>query len=82
MADVIHYNLPHRVSSELTRRFFGIPAISYFGDFGALLPAAPIAAKWVEAFRRQRSLRCIQIERDISELGPDVAPICLLVDSP
>ena len=49
IADVIHYDVFSRILAELMRRIFGIPMISYFDDFGALLPASP-AIRGLEVF--------------------------------
>ena len=46
---VIHYNVFPRILSELTCRFLGIPMLSYFDDFGDLLPSS-LAKKAIHTF--------------------------------
>ena len=37
IASVIHYNVFARIITELVNRIFGIPLISFWGDFGGLM---------------------------------------------
>ena len=49
---VLHYNVFSRVLSELFTQLFGVPMLSFFGDFGALAPAeiAPLAPQTFTSF--------------------------------
>ena len=58
-------------------RIFGIPTISYFDAFGALLPDA-LAANGLAALNKWRSLLGIQIKCDKSEVGPKTTALYLL----
>ena len=54
-AAVVHYNVFSRIISELVCRIFGIPMISYFDDFGAMLPEQ-LAQKEIATFAKWRIL--------------------------
>ena len=61
VAAVIHYNIFSRMISELMCRIFGIPMLSYFDDFGALLTAA-MAHEGLDTFTKWRSLLGIKLK--------------------
>ena len=68
---VIHYNVLSRILAELMCRIFGIPAISYFDDFGALLPAC-LATQGLSVFTRWCALMGIGLETIKSEVGDNI----------
>ena len=78
---VIHYNIFSRILAELTCRIFGIPMISYFDDFGALLPAS-IAKSGLNTFTKWCHVLGISLKTAKSEVGTDVTFLGLLGSFP
>ena len=81
IAAVIHYNVFSRIISELMCRLFGIPMISYFDDFAALLPSS-LAASGLDTFSRWCSIMGITLKLKKSEVGPHVTFLGLLGSFP
>ena len=71
IAAVLHYIVFSRIIAELMCRVMGIPMISYFDDFGALLPAE-IARKGLQTFTQLRQLLGITLKSAKSEVGPHI----------
>ena len=78
---VLHYNIFSRIIDELTCKLFGVPMLSYFGDFGALLPAS-LAAKGLHTFSRTCQTLGITPKLAKSEVGPEVTFLGLLGSFP
>ena len=81
ISEVLHYNIFSRVVAELVCRTFGIPMLSYFDDFGALLPAS-LASRGLRVFSRWRELLGISLKLAKSEVGPRITFLGLLGSSP
>lgn len=81
IAAVIHYHVFSRIISELMCRLFGISTISYFDDFGALLPASR-SPKGLETFHQCIALPGIHLKQAKSEVGPHVTALGFLGASP
>ena len=81
VAAVIHYNTFSRIISELVCRLFGIPMLSYFDDFGALLPAN-LARKGLVTFTEWCSLLGIGLKLKKSEVGSEITFLGLLGSFP
>ena len=77
IAAVIHYNVFSRLLAELTCKIFGIPIVSYFDDFGALLPS-PLAKRGLEVFTAFCSHLGITLKKTKSEVGPKITYLGLL----
>ena len=71
IAAVLHYNSFARAISALANFLLGLPMVSYFDDFAALLPAE-IAPKALEVFSSFCSLLGITLKPGKSEVGPSV----------
>ena len=74
---VLHYNVFSRILAELACRIFGLPMLSYFDDFGALLPAE-IAKQGLLTFSRMCTLLGIKLKLQKSEVGPAITFLGLL----
>ena len=77
VAAVIHYNVFSRIISELVCRIFGIPMVSYFDDFGAMLPKQ-LAQQGLQTFTRWCELLGIQLKKKKSETGEKITFLGLL----
>ena len=71
VAAVIHYNVFSRIISELMCRLFGIPMLSYFDDFGGLLPAK-LARQGLSTFSRWCEILGISLKLEKSEVGANI----------
>ena len=71
VAAVLHYNVFSRVLAELFTKLFGIPILSFFDDFGALIPG-PLAKAALEAFKAFCELLGIRLKAEKEEVGPRV----------
>ena len=70
-----------RILSELMCRTIDIPMISYFDDFGALLPAS-LSKSGLYVCTRRCSFLGIQLEEAKSDFGPQITFLGLLGNSP
>ena len=77
IAAVLHYNVFSRIIDSLGFRCFGTPAISYFDDFGSLLPAT-LAARGLAVSTSFREHIGVTLAGRKSEVGPKIAYLVLL----
>ena len=69
--DVLHYHVFSPTLADLMCRICGIPTISYFDDFVALLPASR-DDNGLEGLTRWRQLRGIPLKIEKSEADPEI----------
>ena len=65
---VLHYNVFSRILAEIFTRLFGIPLLSYFDDFGALIPT-PLAEKALITFQNFCSYLGVVLKPAKAEVG-------------
>ena len=80
-AAVPHYICFARAIALLVNQVLGIPLVSYFDDFAALVPAA-ISLVSLRTFRRFCKLLGIALKSGKSEVGHAVTFLCLKGSSP
>ena len=81
VADVLHYNVFPRLLSEIFTHLFGLPLLSFFGDFGAIIPAE-ISDAALLTFSLFCSKLGIKLQIEKSEVGRMVTFLGLEGDFP
>ena len=71
VAAVLRYNCFSRIIAVLFCRFFGIPMINYFDDFGAPIPSA-LGKRGLEVFSEFCRIIGVHLKADKTELGEGV----------
>ena len=71
VAAVLRYNVFSRISDALFARLFGIPVLSFFDDFGALVPS-PLSQKALGARTAFCKLLRITLNAEKADAGPRV----------
>ena len=81
VATVLRYNVFSRIVDGLCARLFGIPALSFFGDFGALVPDF-LSRKALGAFDAFCKLLGITLKAEKADVGHRVTFLGLRGPSP
>ena len=74
VAAVLRYNVFSRISDALFARLFGIPVLSFFANFGALVPAF-LPQKALGAFASFCKNLGITLKAEEDDVGPMVTPL-------
>ena len=77
VSEVIRYNCFSMAFAVLVNRIFGIPLISYYGDFGALIPES-VGARELSAIDKGAGILLVIFKDTKSELGNEVKFLRLL----
>ena len=80
-AIVLRYNIFARIITELFNKIFGIPLISFFGDFGCLT-RPDLLREALHTFQRFCNALVIVLKNEKTEFGQRIPFLGLLGDSP